>query len=214
MASKKRYALLVDLDRCIGCHACSVACKSEMGVPLGVWLSHVKYLEDGAYPNTTRYFLRNQCNQCSNPPCVAASGGAMIQREDGVVLIKDPKSPSLKTSMIACPYHNISFDEGRGEFVKCTFCSHRVDRGLVPACANTCPTEALAFGDLNDPDSEIRKRLKVKGKSEVLKERMGTKPNIYYAGFKNGAREKFEKLIPGHRQWTAREIEQQTSFNA
>ncbi|MFQ5895354.1 MAG: 4Fe-4S dicluster domain-containing protein [Nitrospinota bacterium] len=106
--ARKRYAMLVDLDRCIGCHACSVACKSEMGISLGVWLSHVKYLENGSYPNAKRYFLRNQCNHCSNPPCVMASGGAMEKRADGVVLIKDPKSPNMRYAMMACPYHNIS----------------------------------------------------------------------------------------------------------
>ncbi len=209
--AKKRYAMLTDLRRCIGCHSCAVACKTENRVPLGVWQTHVKYQELKTASGFTRKFLPNHCNHCSDPPCVAASGGAMVQRKDGVTLFTGKKKENLANSLQACPYQNISMDPVSKGYFKCTFCSHRIDKGLVPACVQTCLGRAKIFGDTNDRNSEISRLLR-KNKAVRLKVDAETKPNFYYIGMEEAVKN-WEKTIEGFRQWKVDEIERQVSTN-
>ncbi len=210
--AKKQYGMVIDLRRCIGCHACAIACKAEMLAPLGVWISHVKYLEKGPPPRLRRHFLPNHCNHCTDPPCVLAGDGALVKREDGVVLFTGEKKENLPTALMACPYHNISKDPVTGLYYKCTMCIHRVTKGIQPACVNVCPGRAKVFGDLTDPKSEASRLLK-SFKASGLKEQDGTGPNNRYIGIRPVLKD-FEKLIPGHRQWDPKELEKQMSFNA
>ncbi len=175
-----RYAMVIDLRRCVGCHACSVACKSENKVPLSVWRSWVKQIERGKFPNTQRHFLPRLCNHCEHPACVeACPTKASYQRNDGVVLVHEKRCIGCKLCMAACPYDARFFHPEKKIVNKCTFCAHRVDQGVVPACVNTCQGRARIFGDLNDPNSEVAK-LVAREPVQVLKQEIGTEPRVFY----------------------------------
>ncbi len=176
------YAWVIDQTRCIGCHACSTACKSENDVPLGVHRTWVKNVEVGAFPNVRRHFAVLRCNHCADPPCVhICPVNAMFQRADGIVDIDHNRCIGCKACMQACPYDAIHMDPESDTVAKCHFCAHRVDRGLLPACVVVCPVEALVFGDLDDPASRVNR---VIGAHPVTVRRpeQGTKPKAFYVG--------------------------------
>lgn len=185
--AEKKYGMLIDLRRCIGCHACYVACQAENEVPSGVFRSHVRYYERGKYPEVRRYFLPVLCNHCENPACVKVCPTlASYKREDGIVLVDYDKCIGCGYCMIACPYGVRYFNPEKTNAVpykgvadKCTFCVHRVDAGIVPSCVNTCIGRARIFGDLNDPESEIAQLVATQPVT-VLKPEEGTKPRVYY----------------------------------
>ncbi len=175
-----RYGFVIDNTRCIGCHACSTACKSENEVPLGVSRTWVKYVEHGAFPDVTRSFQVTRCNHCENPPCVRICPvTAMYQRDDGIVEFDPEVCIGCKACMQACPYDAIHIDPNTGTAAKCHFCAHRVDSGLEPACAVVCPTEAIIAGDLDDPSSKIAK-LVASSRVTVRKPEQGTAPKVLY----------------------------------
>jgi len=174
------YGFVIDNTRCIGCHACSTACKSENEVPLGVNRTWVKTVEHGAYPDVTRTFQVTRCNHCENPPCVRICPvTAMYQRDDGIVEFDKDICIGCKACMQACPYDAIHIDPETQTAAKCHYCAHRVDVGLEPACAVVCPTEAIIAGDLDDPMSKIAK---IVGRSRVSvrKPEQGTAPKVLY----------------------------------
>lgn len=176
-----RYGMLIDLRRCIGCHACSVACKSEFDVPLGSTRSWVEYVEKGTYPNVRRSFLPRLCNHCTHPPCVDVCpvGATWKREEDGIVVVDPEICIGCGYCVLACPYDARFMNPVTKSADKCDFCLHRVSRGLVPSCVNTCMAEARIFGDLNDPESEISKKVATNPVT-VLRQEMGTEPNVYY----------------------------------
>jgi len=176
----KRYAMLIDLRRCIGCHTCSVACKSANNVPLGVWRSWVKQIEKGRYPYVTKSFLPSLCNQCENPVCVTVCPTkASYKRRDGIVLIDPHRCIGCRYCMAACPYDVRYVNPLKRIVQKCEFCVHRIDSNLLPACVEVCPVGARIFGDLNDPKSELA-RLMATHPVQVLKPEMATKPQVFY----------------------------------
>ena len=191
----KRYAMVIDLRRCLGCHACSVACKAEFNVPLGVWRSWVKQVERGKFPNTQRHFMPRLCNHCDKPACVeACPTKASYQREDGVVLIREERCIGCKLCIAACPYDARFLHPDKKIVNKCTFCVHRVDHDLVPACVNTCQGKARIFGDLNDPTSEVA-RLVAREPVQVLKPKLGTEPRVFYIASDTGLAGRIRKEI-------------------
>jgi Fe-S-cluster-containing dehydrogenase component/formate-dependent nitrite reductase membrane component NrfD len=175
------YGFLIDQSRCIGCHACTVACKVENAVPLGVFRTWVKYVEKGTFPNARRYFQVTRCNHCANPPCVyICPTRAMYRRPDGIVEFDPERCIGCKACMQACPYDAIYIDPQTHTAAKCHFCSHRTDLGLEPACVTVCPTHAIIAGDLDDPESEISRRLAGRTVA-VRRPEQGTRPKLFYA---------------------------------
>jgi len=177
-----RYAMVIDLRRCIGCHSCSVACKAENDVPLEVFRSWVKIIQKGHYPNVSRSFLPCLCNNCETPICLRnCPVQATWQREDGIVMVNPHRCIGCKYCMASCPYDVRYINPLKRIVQKCTFCDHRVDAGLLPACVETCLGRARIFGDMNDPNSEVSRMLSTNA-VHVLKPEMGTNPRVFYVG--------------------------------
>jgi Fe-S-cluster-containing dehydrogenase component len=211
---ERRWGMAIDLRKCIGCNACTVACVSENALPPGMVYRPVIKEEIGTYPNVTKRNLPKPCMQCEQPPCTdVCPVGATWKREDGIVVIDYEACIGCRYCMTACPYEHRMFDFGEkysdglpsvvayderptfeygkewerkdmhsspvGNVRKCTFCSHRLDEGLLPQCLTTCIGGANYFGDLNDPKSLITKLV---SKLNVfrLKEEMGTEPKVFY----------------------------------
>jgi Fe-S-cluster-containing dehydrogenase component/Ni/Fe-hydrogenase subunit HybB-like protein len=174
------YGFLIDNRKCIGCHACTTACKSENRVPLGVNRTWVKYVEKGRFPQVRRSFQVTRCNHCANPPCVRICPvSAMFQRSDGIVDFDPETCIGCKACMQACPYDAIYIDPDGGTAAKCHFCAHRTEVGLEPACVVVCPEQAIVAGDLDDPGSEIS-RLVAAQPVSVRKPEQGTVPKLFY----------------------------------
>jgi Fe-S-cluster-containing dehydrogenase component/formate-dependent nitrite reductase membrane component NrfD len=181
-AAPVRWAKLVDHTRCIGCHACSTACKSENQVPLGVHRTYVKYVDVGRFPQARRAFQVTRCNQCAEPPCVyACPTAAMYQRPDGIVDFDKNACIGCKACIAACPYDAIFINPDDHSAEKCNFCAQRLDVGLEPACVVVCPTEAIVVGDLNDGTSRVSEAV---GREAVAVRRpeKGTRPKLFYRG--------------------------------
>jgi Fe-S-cluster-containing dehydrogenase component/formate-dependent nitrite reductase membrane component NrfD len=174
------YGFLINNQTCIGCHACSVACKSENEVPLGVNRTWVKYVEKGEFPHTRRLFQVTRCNHCANPPCVRICPvTAMYQRHDGIVEFDPEICIGCKACMQACPYDAIYLDPETNSAAKCHYCAHRVDLGLEPACVIVCPTQSIIAGDLDNSNSLIS-RLITRQQVNVRKPEQGTAPKLFY----------------------------------
>jgi tetrathionate reductase subunit B len=177
----KQYGMLIDVRRCVGCHSCTVACKAEFDVPLGMNRTWVEYVEKGSYPDAGRTFLPRLCNHCSVPQCVAVcpTGATYKRWQDGIVVVDSGVCIGCKYCIQACPYDARFLNPVTNFADKCDFCIHRVQKGLVPSCVNSCVGGARIFGDLSDPDSEIS-RLIARNRVTVLRSAMGTFPNVYY----------------------------------
>jgi len=177
-----RYGKVIDHTRCIGCHACTTACKSENEVPVSVSRTYVKSVDVGTWPQARRAFQVTRCNQCEDAPCVAACPtSAMYVRADGIVDFDKGSCIGCKACMAACPYDAIFINPEDHAAEKCNFCAHRVDLGLEPACVVVCPTEAIRIGDLRDPDSDVSRlvsRGRVQGRSHLLETVWEAAPDI------------------------------------
>src|SRR5262249_44809153 len=166
--------------KCIGCHACTVACKSEHEVPIGVDRTWVKYIEKGTFPHSRRLFTVMRCNHCERPPCVTICPvTALYRRDDGVVDFNSERCIGCKSCLQACPYDALYIDPDKNTAAKCNFCTHRLEMGLQPSCVVVCPEQAIIAGDMDDPDSEIA-RLLDRHPVQVRKPEKGTKPKLFY----------------------------------
>lgn len=175
-----KYGFIIDNRKCIGCHACTVACKSEHDVPVGVNRTWVKQVEKGQFPNTQRLFSVMRCNHCTDAPCVTICPvEALHKREDGIVDFDSDRCIGCKACMQACPYDALYIDPESHTAAKCNYCAPRVDIGLEPACVNVCPEHAIISGDMEDPFSEIAITLSQE-KVTVRKPEKDTKPNVFY----------------------------------
>ena len=177
-----RWAKLIDHSRCIGCHACTTACKSENEVPLSVTRTYVKYVDVGEFPETRRAFQVTRCNQCAEAPCaVACPTAAMYRRADGIVDFDKSACIGCKACIAACPYDAIFINPEDHSAEKCNFCAHRLDVGLEPACVVVCPTQAILVGDLNDPASPVTRAVN-RDVVSVRRPEKETHPKLFYKG--------------------------------
>ena len=182
--SETKLGMLIDLSLCIGCNACAVACKQENDVPLTNFNTWIESFDverpDG---RVARANVPKQCNHCDNPICVSVCPtGASYKAADGTVQIDEEKCIGCKYCMAACPYGARYAIVETGVVGKCTYCAHRSENGLLPACVSTCVTKARIFGDLNDPDSDISKAIKEHGGADHLMQDLGQEPTLCYFG--------------------------------
>jgi Fe-S-cluster-containing dehydrogenase component len=199
-----RLGMVIDLETCVGCQSCTIACKSSNGTPPDIFFSQVHEREVGEYPNSRREFLPTLCNHCDDAPCVeVCPTGASFQREDGIVGVNPDICIGCKSCDMACPYghrHYVQpgllksgyyeselteYEEVKyerwteGTVIKCDFCMDRIDQNLDPACVATCPPISRHFGDLSDPESNVSRLLENR-ESFTLAPEAGTKPNVHY----------------------------------
>lgn len=201
------YGMLIDVGTCAGCNACTMACKYQNATPHGTYWCKVLSGEHGTYPNAVQTVLPMSCQHCSNAPCVrVCPTGASHYDENGNVQVDYSKCIGCRMCMGACPYDARSFNwfdsaehpyyEGFeqtpyeqmraaehpvGVVEKCVMCHGRTEEGKEPACVQTCITKSRWFGDLDDPTSELCKKIEEMG-ARPLKPELGTKPSVYYAG--------------------------------
>ena len=181
----KRYGMVIDQERCIGCEACTVACKIENNGTTG-WVqvttqnaSH-KDIPEGCFPDLKMHFLPTLCNHCESPPCVAACPlEAITKDENGIVLLDEPTCDGCQTCLDACPYGAIVYSDENDKAEKCNMCCHRIETGLEPFCVVCCEGQAMHFGDLNDPGSNVSKILQSNQNFRITPGR-DTGPAVYY----------------------------------
>ncbi len=177
-----KWAKVIDNTRCIGCHACTTACKSENLVPLSVNRTYVKHVDVGFFPQARRAHQVTRCNQCAHAPCVVACPTtAMFKRPDGIVDFDKSICIGCKACMAACPYDAIFINPEDHSAEKCNFCAHRIDMGLEPACVVVCPTQAILIGDMNDPDAYVAQIVNREAVT-VRRPEKETLPKLFYKG--------------------------------
>jgi Fe-S-cluster-containing dehydrogenase component len=189
-----KYGMIIDVDKCTGCHSCFLSCRDEYcgndypsysaSQPYkGQFWMRVLDEEKGKFPKVKLSYIPVPCLHCKDAPCVAAAkDNAVYKRPDGIVIIDPEKAVGQKQIVSACPYRVIFWNEEKNLPQKCTFCAHLLDQGWKePRCVEACPTGALTFGDLEDPESSVSK-LVASGKVEPLHPEYGLEAMVNYIG--------------------------------
>ncbi len=177
-----QLGFVIDQRSCIGCHACTVACKAENGVAIGNFRTWVKYVESGTFPDSRRDFAVLRCNHCATAPCARICPVTALQkRADGVVDLDRDACIGCGACMQACPYDAIYLDEDTGVAGKCHFCAHRLERKLQPACVTVCPTESIRVVDLHDRADPENAPI-VARETSVRRPECRTGPSVHYLG--------------------------------
>jgi Fe-S-cluster-containing dehydrogenase component len=196
------YGIVIDLNRCIGCDSCTLACKQMNGTPSGVYWCRVLKSEVGQYPNARPSYTPLLCMHCEKPACVeVCPTGASTRRQDGIVVIDQEKCIGCRACMMACPYDARFFnyqyqeyhpDQGltpyetahrigklKGTVSKCNMCMDLIEAGDLPVCVQTCPAKARFFGDLDDPESQVAKLI-ISRRGYQIHPEVQTNPSVYY----------------------------------
>ena len=198
-----RWAFLVDTTKCIGCGSCVRACRAENDVPDGffrTWIERYAMNAEQAHidsPNggqdgfpvlqapfepTKSMFVPKLCNHCTATPCVQVCPvGASYRTPDGVIMVDEKRCIGCGYCVQACPYGSRFLDERTGTASKCTWCYHRITKGLKPACVEACPTGTRQFGDMKARGDPVREVIE-KQRISVLQPHLLTEPNTYYIG--------------------------------
>jgi len=187
------WGMVVDITKCNACYSCFIACKDEYWdndyPPYSAaqprhgqsWI-RIEKKEGGTYPHLRVSYMPIPCMQCDAAPCIkAAKNGAAYKRPDGIVVIDPEKAVGQRQIVDACPYGAIFWNEEKQLPQKCNFCVQRLEDGSIPRCVQACPSKAMIFGDLDDPESEVSK-LVGSGKADVFRPEDNTKPRVYYIG--------------------------------
>ena len=198
-----RYGLVIDLARCTGCYACVVACKSENSTRPGVSWIRIEEHEEGEYPQVSRRYTPFLCMQCGEMPCAhVCPSEAIVMGDDGIVHVESNKCVCHDNHpcIDACPFEVLQVNRGKSSYFpdyvapfekeayeahrdysveKCTLCSHKIGAGQLPACVQACPTQAMIFGDRDDPNSTLSK-LTVRGDVRDLREELKLNPTVLY----------------------------------
>lgn len=174
--------LVIDLDACLGCHACATVCKQENQIGLGAnWNKVLEIGPVGQYPDLEMYYLPVLCQQCENPTCVSVCPtGASFKREDGVVLVRHERCIGCQYCVMACPYGARQFNHETKLIEKCTLCAHRANTTDRPVCVKACPAQCRLYGDLDDPLSEVSIAVKEAGENAHFLMDVGNKPASVY----------------------------------
>lgn len=181
------WGTVIDLESCIGCHACSVACRAEFDRPGSEGRNRVRLVAFGQGDQLRQRFVVNRCLQCEDAPCVrVCPTGAITPRADGVVDLEQDACLGCHLCQLACPYDAIGMDVEQGVAEKCNLCVHRLESGLEPACATACPTGAIRIGDLGDPDSAPG-ALRREGRATMRRPELGTLPRVHLVGLSDEA---------------------------
>ncbi|WP_346351904.1 sulfate reduction electron transfer complex DsrMKJOP subunit DsrO [Oceanimonas sp. AH20CE76] len=182
----KRYGMVIDLRKCIGCQACTVSCSMENLPPVGQFRTTVQQyeVEIENHDIPTQVMLPRLCNHCANPPCIpVCPTQATYQRDDGIVVVDNQQCVGCAYCVQACPYDARFINHDTQTADKCTFCVHRLEVGLLPACVESCVGGARVIGDLNNPHSQARQLMAEHADDiKVLKPEQGTSPQVYYIG--------------------------------
>jgi Fe-S-cluster-containing dehydrogenase component/formate-dependent nitrite reductase membrane component NrfD len=203
----RRFGFVIDQRRCIGCHACTVACKSENEVPLGKFRTWVKYVDKGTFPKVRRHFTVLRCNHCDAAPCVEICPvNALHKRKDAIVDLDRDLCIGCRACMQACPYDAIYLNDDTGTAEKCHYCAHRTELGLEPACVVVCPERAIIAGDTEDPESGIAKLL-ASQKTSQRKLEKGTKPRVWYVDALPEALTPGAATEPSQWLWSDRQVQ-------
>ena len=199
----KRYGWVVDSRRCFGCHGCEVACKAENDVPLGHYIRQTIYHDfERENRQMARIMVPMACQHCEDAPCLKACPcGALHKGAGGTVQVDYDLCSGHSACKDACPYGAIYIDPVANQAIKCHNCTHRLEVGLEPACVPTCPSEALFFGDLNDPNSQVSRMQRLieeeEGASlELLRPEKGTKPRMQFIVDEARPMNEWEPKIP------------------
>ncbi|PKG78728.1 cytochrome c nitrite reductase Fe-S protein [Shewanella sp. Actino-trap-3] len=184
-----KYAMLHDETKCIGCNACVEACREVNHVPEGVTRLSIERLGPfGEYPNQFYHFTRRSCQHCEDAPCVnvCPTGAAFIDKETGIVSVNADRCVGCQYCIAACPYEVRFINPVTKAADKCDFCREtNLKQGKQPACVEACPTKALVFGNLKDPESELVALLKA-NPTQRSKLDLGTRPKLFRIKAKQG----------------------------
>lgn len=211
--SAENFAFVIDQNRCIGCHACTVACKEEHEVPIGVFRTWVKHVEKGSFPNTSRHFGVLRCNHCDAAPCIEiCPTRALFRRHDGIVDFDNANCIGCKGCMQACPYDALYIDPNSNTAGKCNFCAHRIESELNPACVIVCPTQAIVAGDIADPSSKVSQII-AREKVTVRKPHKGTQPKVFYVGIEGDLLQPSTLAAQSSYVWAERCVDAKTREN-
>ncbi len=207
MHQPPQFGFVIDQRKCIGCHACTVACKSENEVPLGKFRTWVKYVDKGTFPSVRRHFTVLRCNHCDAAPCVdICPVNALHKRKDAIVDLNRDYCIGCRACMQACPYDAIYLNDDTGTAEKCHYCAHRTELGLEPACVVVCPERAIVAGDMSNPESGIS-RLIASQPTTRRKLEKGTKPRVYYVAALDAALTPGATTEPNAWLWSDRQVQ-------